>query len=120
MKKINGGICAVENVKAGGACEDNYGVAVIHFPESNAAAVFTNNKVQAAPIIVTKKAVEDGKLSAVVANSGNANCFTGKKGIEDAELMAFQVAESLNIPPNRCGSCVHRNNRPTITSNHYQ
>ncbi len=98
MKKIEGGICAVEGLTAAGACEDNYGVAVIHYPESSAAAVFTNNKVQAAPIIITRKAVKDGKLSAVVANSGNANCFTGKKGIEDGELMAFQVAESLKIP----------------------
>lgn len=99
MKKIEGGICAVEDVNAAGACEDNYGVAVIHYPGSNAAALFTNNKVQAAPIIVTRKAVDNGKLSAVVANSGNANCFTGKKGIEDAKLMALEVAESLNIPP---------------------
>jgi glutamate N-acetyltransferase / amino-acid N-acetyltransferase len=99
MKKIDGGICAVESVKAAGACEDNYGIAVIHYPGSSAAAVFTDNKVQAAPIIVTRKAVEDGKISAVVANSGNANCFTGKKGIEDAELMAFQVAENLKIHP---------------------
>ncbi|NYB52452.1 MAG: bifunctional ornithine acetyltransferase/N-acetylglutamate synthase [Methanobacteriaceae archaeon] len=99
MKKIDGGICSVENVKAAGACEDNYGVAVIHYPGSNAAAVFTSNKVQAAPITVTRKAVENGKISAVVANSGNANCFTGKKGIEVAELMASQVAESLNLPP---------------------
>jgi glutamate N-acetyltransferase/amino-acid N-acetyltransferase len=99
MKKINGGICAVDNVRAAGACEDNYGVAVIHYPESSVAAVFTSNKVQAAPIIITRKAVKNGKLSAIVANSGNANCFTGKKGIEHAELMAFQVAEDLNIPP---------------------
>lgn len=100
MKKIEGGICAVKGVTAAGACEDNYGVAVIYYPGSNAAAVFTNNQIQAAPIKVTKKAVENGKLSAVVANSGNANCFTGQKGIEDAELMAYQVSESLGIPQN--------------------
>ncbi len=98
MKKINGGICAVNNVKAAGACEDNYGVAVIHYPECSAAAVFTSNKVQAAPIKVTKNAIKNGKLSAIVANSGNANCFTGKKGIENAELMALQVAQHFNIP----------------------
>jgi len=98
MKKIEGGLCAVDNVKAAGACEDNYGVAVIHYPESSVAAVFTSNKVQAAPILVTREAVKNGKLSAIVANSGNANCFTGKKGVENAQLMAFQVAENLNIP----------------------
>lgn len=88
----------MDNVKAAGACEDNYGVAVIHYPESSVAAVFTSNKVQAAPILVTREAVKNGKLSAIVANSGNANCFTGKKGVENAQLMAFQVAENLNIP----------------------
>ncbi|BDZ71504.1 bifunctional ornithine acetyltransferase/N-acetylglutamate synthase [Methanobacterium petrolearium] len=98
MKKIEGGICAVDNVRAAGACEDNYGVAVIHYPESSVAAVFTSNKVQAAPILVTREAVKNGKLSAIVANSGNANCFTGKKGVENAQLMAFQAAENLNIP----------------------
>lgn len=98
MKTIEGGLCAVDNVKAAGACEGNYGVAIIHYPESNVAAVFTSNKVQAAPIILTKKAVKNGKLSAIVANSGNANCFTGRKGIENAEQMASQVAGNLNIP----------------------
>lgn len=98
MKKIEGGICAVEGVNAAGACEDNYGVAVIHYPESSAAAVFTKNKVQAAPIIITRESVKDGKLSAIVANSGNANCFTGKEGIEHAKFMTFEVAEELNIP----------------------
>lgn len=98
MKKIEGGICAVEGVKAAGACEDNYGVAIIHYPESSAAAVFTRNKVQAAPIIITRESVRDGKLSAIVANSGNANCFTGQEGIEHAKLMTFQVAEGLDIP----------------------
>ncbi len=98
MKKIDGGICAVEGVKAAGACEDNYGVAIIHYPESSAAAVFTRNKVQAAPILITRESVKDGKLSAIVANSGNANCFTGQEGIEHAKLMTFQVAEGLGIP----------------------
>ncbi|MBI5459094.1 bifunctional ornithine acetyltransferase/N-acetylglutamate synthase [Methanobacterium sp.] len=98
MKKIEGGICAVEGVKAAGACEDNYGVAIIQYPESSAAAVFTRNKVQAAPIIITRESVKDGRLSAIVANSGNANCFTGQEGIEHAKLMTFQVAEGLDIP----------------------
>lgn len=99
MKKVEGGICAVENVLAAGACEDNYGVALIHYPQSSAAAVFTRNKVQAAPIIITRESVKNGKISAIVANSGNANCFTGEKGIEDAKEMTHQVAQDLNILP---------------------
>lgn len=100
IKEINGGICAVRDVKASGACEDNYGVTVIYYPESSAAAVFTSNKLQAAPVKVTMEAVKNGELSAVIANSGNANCFTGKIGMEDAFKMAEGVARQLNIPVN--------------------
>ena len=98
MKKIMGGICAVKDVKAAGACQGDYGVAVIAYPGSNAAAVYTSNQVQAAPIIVTREALKNRKLSAIVANSGNANCFTGKEGLQDAREMADQVAITLELP----------------------
>jgi glutamate N-acetyltransferase/amino-acid N-acetyltransferase len=95
MKIIEGGICAVREVLAGGACEDEYGIAVIVFKDSNASAVFTSNKLVAAPVTLTKEALSNGKLSAIVANSGNANCFTGSKGMEDAMSMAQEVADKL-------------------------
>ena len=109
MKIIEGGICAVEGILAGGACEDDYGVAVIVNKNSTVSSVFTSNKVLAAPIIITKKAVDDGKLSAVVANSGNANCFTGKQGIENGMKMASKVGELLESENYRCCSCFNRN-----------
>lgn len=95
MKIIEGGICAVREVLAGGACEDEYGIAVIVVKDSNASAVFTSNKLVAAPVTLTKEALSNGKLSAIVANSGNANCFTGSKGMEDAMSMAQEVADKL-------------------------
>ena len=98
MRVIKGGICAVEGVKASGACEENYGVGLIHYPGSTAAAVFTTNQVQAAPIKVTREALKNGTISVVVANSGNANCYTGKQGLQDAREMADQVAISLQLP----------------------
>ncbi|MEG3224072.1 MAG: bifunctional ornithine acetyltransferase/N-acetylglutamate synthase [Methanobacteriales archaeon Met13] len=98
MKIITGGICAVKGVKAAGACKGDYGVAVIVYPGSNAAAVYTSNQVSAAPIAVTREALKNGTLSAIVANSGNANCFTGKEGLQDAREMADQVAITLEIP----------------------
>jgi len=97
MKIVKGGICAVEGVLAAGSCENEYGVAVIFCKNSTASAVFTSNKVVAAPVIITKEAVEDGKLSAIVANSGNANCFTGNKGLENGRCMAFKVADKLRL-----------------------
>lgn len=97
MKIIEGGICAVGEVLAGGACEDEFGVAVIVFKDSNASAVFTSNKLVAAPVILTREAVSNGKLSAIVVNSGNANCFTGADGMEDAKSMAKEVADTLAL-----------------------
>jgi len=95
MKIIDGGICAVGEVLAAGACEDEYGIAVIVCKDSNASAVFTSNKLVAAPVIITREAINNGKLSAIVANSGNANCFTGTDGMEDAMSMAQEVADNL-------------------------
>jgi glutamate N-acetyltransferase / amino-acid N-acetyltransferase len=100
MKIIEGGVCAVEDVLAAGACEDEYGVAVIVCKDSDASAVFTSNKVVAAPVILTKESIANGKLSAIVANSGNANCFTGNGGIEDGKTMKSIVAAHLDLDAN--------------------
>lgn len=97
MKIVPGGICAVDGFMAAGACNGDYGVALIFSKGSTASAVFTSNKVQAAPIIISKKALDDGKLSAIVANSGNANCFTGKEGLNDGQVMAKKIADGLEI-----------------------
>lgn len=97
MEIIEGGICAVDGVIASGSRQGKYGVAVIVSNENTASVVFTSNKVVAAPVIVTKEAVKNGKLSAIVANSGNANCFTGEDGLSDAKEMAKRVADKLNV-----------------------
>jgi glutamate N-acetyltransferase / amino-acid N-acetyltransferase len=101
LKEIEGGICAVKGVEAAGACEDDYGVAVIYYPDSCANAVFTSNRVQSSPIKVSRIALEDGNISAVVANSGNANCMNGEKGMEDAYEMARKVSIGLEIDENQ-------------------
>src|SRR5215203_3784535 len=61
------------------------------------AAVFTRNAVWGAPLFVTREAVENCGVRAVVANSGNANGATGERGIEDARAMQAQGAEALGI-----------------------
>ncbi|MGF7119151.1 bifunctional ornithine acetyltransferase/N-acetylglutamate synthase [Methanobacterium oryzae] len=99
MKIIDGGICAVETVMASGSRNGKYGLALIVNNGSTASAVFTSNKIVAAPVIITKDSIEDGKLSAIVANSGNANCFTGNEGLEDAKEMTEKVSKGLNIKP---------------------
>jgi glutamate N-acetyltransferase/amino-acid N-acetyltransferase len=100
MKIISGGVCAIDGVRAYGAQKGKYGVGIIFNEKSNAAAVFTSNKVVAAPVILTKKSIDNGCISAIVANSGNANCFTGEKGLADAKLMAEMVSEYLKIDKN--------------------
>ncbi|MBU8910919.1 MAG: bifunctional glutamate N-acetyltransferase/amino-acid acetyltransferase ArgJ [Desulfobacterales bacterium] len=62
-----------------------------------AAALFTRNKVIAAPVILGKEKIKKGLCQAVLVNSGNANCFTGDKGIEDAVACSKMVAGSLGI-----------------------
>jgi glutamate N-acetyltransferase / amino-acid N-acetyltransferase len=103
MKYIPGGICAVSGVKAAGSCEDDYGVAVVFCEDNTSSAVFTQNKIIAAPVKLCKNSVADGKLSAIVANSGNANCCTGKEGLINGEEMIRKVAEHLNVDFNNVG-----------------
>ncbi|MGL4669610.1 MAG: bifunctional ornithine acetyltransferase/N-acetylglutamate synthase [Methanobacteriaceae archaeon] len=95
---VNGGICAVKCIKASGARNGKYGLAMISADNSySVAGVFTSNKVVAAPIVHTKEVCNSGKISAIVANSGNANCFTGDQGIVDCHKMAETASNILNI-----------------------
>ena len=65
---------------------------------AQASAKFTTNKIIAAPLIVSKKHLKSTKvIQAVIVNSGNANCFTGKNGIKDAETTVGYVAQELKI-----------------------
>jgi len=64
-----------------------------------AAAVFSANKVKAAPVYVTMDRVKAGRLQAVAANSGCANSFTGKPGLKLAKDSCVVVARELGISP---------------------
>ncbi|MGC8595396.1 MAG: bifunctional glutamate N-acetyltransferase/amino-acid acetyltransferase ArgJ [Candidatus Kryptoniota bacterium] len=66
-----------------------------------AAAVFTRNKFQASPIIVSRENLKKshGKVRAIVVNSGCANALTGERGIQTARKTAAVVAKSLDIEP---------------------
>lgn len=59
---------------------------------------FSTNKIQAAPIQINKKYLKKNKnYRAIIVNSGNANCFTGQRGLKDAEEMTKELAKNLNI-----------------------
>src|SRR5215216_73164 len=65
--------------------------------ECAAAAVYTRNTVQGAPLAVTRESMQDGSVRAVVVNSGIANAATGQKGLEDAYTMRALAADVLGI-----------------------
>ena len=105
MKTIEGGVCAAKGFTANGIhCgirknQSKNDLALI-FSEKKAAAaaVYTTNLVKGAPLIVTKKHLENGVAQAVVCNSGNANTCNAN-GFEIAEKMSHKTAESLGISP---------------------
>ena len=66
-------------------------------PRDVAAAVFTANRVQAAPVIWSRRAVADGRARAVVLNSGGANACTGPEGFQDTHRTAEHLADLLDI-----------------------
>ncbi len=64
---------------------------------ATAAALFTTNRVKAAPVLVGMKRIRRGAIQAVVVNSGNANACTGARGLKDAETMCREAARHLRI-----------------------
>lgn len=66
-------------------------------PLNSAAVVFTTNRCQANPIIWSKEVIKDGQVSAIILNSGGANCYTGPQGFQTTHATAEAVAERLGI-----------------------
>ncbi len=66
-------------------------------PLNSAAVVFTTNRCQANPIIWSKEVIKDGQVSAIILNSGGANCYTGAQGFQTTHATAEKVASELSI-----------------------
>ena len=66
-------------------------------PRRAAAAVFTSNRAKANPILWSQQVIADGEVSAIVLNSGGANCFTGAQGFQTTHATAEAVAEALQV-----------------------
>ena len=65
---------------------------------AKAACQFTSNKIQAAPIRINKKYLKKNKdYQAIIVNSGNANCFTGNRGLRDAEETTRILSKAAGI-----------------------
>ncbi|MFP7366663.1 bifunctional glutamate N-acetyltransferase/amino-acid acetyltransferase ArgJ [Corynebacterium callunae] len=74
-------------------------------PEFTAAAVFTRNRVFAAPVKVSRENVADGTLKAVLYNAGNANACNGLQGEKDARESVANLAAGLGISAEEVGVC---------------
>jgi glutamate N-acetyltransferase/amino-acid N-acetyltransferase len=66
-------------------------------PSNAAAVVFTSNRAKANPIIWSQQVIADGTVSAIVLNSGGANCYTGSAGFQVTHATAEAVAEKFGV-----------------------
>ena len=103
MKIIDGGVCAAKGFKAGAIrcgirkSQTKKDLAMILSDcECSAAAVYTTNRVKAAPILLTMNNLSNGKARAVIVNSGNANACA-PFGIENARREAMAAARALHV-----------------------
>ena len=66
-------------------------------PSFAAAAVFTSNRAKANPILWSQQVISDGIVSAIILNSGGANCYTGAYGFQTTHATAEAVAAGLEV-----------------------
>lgn len=94
LKLTQHGVC-IPGFKAAGVREGKYGLALIKSEApAKAAVMLTSNKVKAAPLLVSKEHAGN-EILGIIANSGNANAFTGEAGMQDARSMCSLAARLL-------------------------
>jgi glutamate N-acetyltransferase / amino-acid N-acetyltransferase len=105
---IKGGITAPQGYLAAGVSagikKKGLDLAVVFSPKpASAAGVFTLNRVQAAPVLLSKENIKAsrGRARAILINSGCANACTGEQGMQDALISARGLASHLNVDPNQ-------------------
>jgi glutamate N-acetyltransferase / amino-acid N-acetyltransferase len=103
---IEGGITAPQGYLASGVSagikKKGLDLAIVFSSQTaSAAGVFTLNRVQAAPVVLSKEHLKlsRGRMRAVLINSGCANACTGERGMHDAVLSTQCLASQLNIEP---------------------
>jgi glutamate N-acetyltransferase/amino-acid N-acetyltransferase len=103
IETITGGLTAVDGIRAAGLWsgikptrQADLALIVSDRP-ARAAGLVTRNCFQAPPLRLTRRHLENGRLQAIVINSGNANACTGAQGLRHAELMARDTARLLKL-----------------------
>ncbi|WP_125611604.1 bifunctional glutamate N-acetyltransferase/amino-acid acetyltransferase ArgJ [Specibacter cremeus] len=74
-------------------------------PDHHAAAVFTSNRVAAAPVHWSRQVLADGRVDAVVLNSGGANACTGPQGFQNTHTTAEKAADVLGLSATDIAVC---------------
>jgi glutamate N-acetyltransferase / amino-acid N-acetyltransferase len=87
------------------SAERDVAVVINDGPSRAAAAVFTANRVQAAPVKWTRQVVSGGRVRAVVLNSGGANACTGPLGFQDTHATAERLASALGDSAGEIAVC---------------
>lgn len=113
IRKIEGGVCAAWGFVCGAvhvgikaANKDRVDLGIVASLEPCVAAgTFTTNRVQAAPVLISKEHVAAKACRAVILNSGNANACTGDDGLADARAMATEAAVALGARPEEVLVC---------------
>jgi glutamate N-acetyltransferase/amino-acid N-acetyltransferase len=104
FSKINDSINAIGSLKCYGIKDAKAGLGIV-VCRGTISGVFTKNRIKAAPVRITSEHVKRGKFRGLIVNSGNANAFTGEKGIEDARRMAELISLKLNCTPEEIAVC---------------
>ncbi len=103
MKQINGGVTAPSGFRANGVycgikkSKKRDLALIVSEKVCDAAGTFTTNKVQASCVVINKEQLKDSRAQAIIANSGNANCMTGKSGFDNSRSMISAAADILGI-----------------------
>jgi glutamate N-acetyltransferase / amino-acid N-acetyltransferase len=90
-------------LKASG--ERDVAVVINDGPSRAAAAVFTSNRVHAAPVKWSRQVASGGRVRAVVLNSGGANACTGPLGFQDTHATAERLAAALDDSAGEIAVC---------------
>ena len=105
---IDGGITAPQGYLAAGISagikKKGLDIAVVFSSlTASAAGIFTLNRVQAAPVVLSRENLKTsrGRVRAVLINSGCANACTGERGMHDALLSTQCLASHLNVDPSQ-------------------
>ena len=107
MKAVPGGVTAAAGFRAAGVSagikrsrKPDVALVAADAPVA-AAGVFTLNRIQAAPVQISRRRLRAGMAQAVLINSGCANCLTGAQGMADALQLSRAVSRALGIPDRR-------------------